>query len=46
MNMVYSDYYGSIPNDPVAYAKVAKKFIEDKDAPEGKALRYYSAMKS
>lgn len=45
MNMIYSDYFGSIPNDISTYAKVARKFIEDKDAPEGKALKYYLAMK-
>jgi hypothetical protein len=27
------------------YVKMAKKFLEDKDAPEGKALKYYLAMK-
>lgn len=45
LNMIYSDYYGSINNDISTYAKVARKFIEDKDAPEGKALKYYLAMK-
>jgi len=43
--MLYSDYYGSVPNDVSMYAKMAKKFLEDKDAPEGKALKYYLAMK-
>ena len=45
MNMVYSDYYGAVPNDTIAYFKIAKKFLEDKDAKEGKALYYYLAMK-
>lgn len=45
LNMIYSDYYGSINNDVSTYAKLARKFIEDKDAPEGKALKYYLAMK-
>ena len=45
LNMIYSDYFGSINNDISTYAKVARKFIEDKDAPEGKALKYYLAMK-
>ena len=45
MNMLYSDYYGSVPNDVNVYVKMAKKFLEDKDAPEGKALKYYIAMK-
>lgn len=44
MNMIYSDYYGSVPNDVTIYFKMAKKFIEDKDAPEGKAYRYYKSM--
>ena len=45
MNMMYSDYYGSVNNDATTYAKMAKKFLEDKDAPEGKAMKYYLAMK-
>ena len=45
MNMIYSDYFGSVPNDVSVYAKMAKKFLDDKDAPEGKALKYYLAMK-
>ena len=45
MNMIYSDYYGSIPNDTSVYIKMARKFLEDKDAEEGKAFRYYIAMK-
>ena len=44
LNMVYSDFYGSIPNELSSYVKVAKKFLQDKDAPEGKALKYYIAM--
>ena len=45
MNMLYSDYYGVIPDDSNSYAKFAKKFLQDKDAKEGKALCYYLAMK-
>lgn len=41
MNIIYSDYYGSVPNDNTTYAKMARKFIEDKDSVEGKALHYY-----
>ena len=41
MNMIYSDYFGAISNEPLAYAKLAKKFLEDKDAEEDKALKYY-----
>lgn len=45
MNMIYSDYYGSVPNEANVYGKMAKKFLYDKDAPHGKALKYYLAMK-
>ena len=41
MNMLYSDYYGSVPNDASTYVKMAKKFLCDKDAVEGKAITYY-----
>lgn len=45
MNMLYSDYYGLGNADATFYGKMAKKFLEDKDGPEGKALKYYLAMK-
>lgn len=45
MNMIYSDYYGAIPNETQAYIKLSKKFLEDKDAEEGKALKYYMTFK-
>ena len=45
MNMMYSDYYGAVSNDASNYAKLAIKFLEDKDAKEGKALCYYLAMR-
>ena len=45
MNMIYSDYYGAVPNDTNMYAKLSKKFLEDKDAKSGKAFCYYMAMK-
>jgi hypothetical protein len=44
MNMIYSDYYGAVSNEPSTYAKMAKKFLMDKDAKDGKALCYYLAM--
>ena len=44
MNMIYSDYYGSVPNETSVYVKMARKFLEDKDAEYGKALKYYLAM--
>lgn len=45
MNMIYSDYYGAIPNETGTYVKVALKFLHDKDAAEGKALKYYLTFK-
>lgn len=44
MNMIYSDYYGSISNSVDSYVNMASKFLMDKDAPEGKAFKYYKAM--
>ena len=45
MNMVYSDYSEILGSNLASYVKMANKFLKDKDAPEGKALRYYMAMK-
>lgn len=45
VNMMYSDYYGAIPDDMIMYGKLAKKFLCDKDAKQGKAFNYYMAMK-
>lgn len=46
MNMLYSDYYGFLnSSDSSTYIKLAKAFLHDKDAPEGKAFRYYLAMR-
>ena len=45
MNMMYSDYFGSVNNDLTTYIKMSIKFLKDKDAPTGKALKYYLAMK-
>lgn len=45
MNMIYSDYFGSINNETQVYAKLANAFLNDTDAKEGKAYRYYMAMK-
>lgn len=41
--MVRSDYYKD-GQAPQYYADLAFDFLEDKDAPEGKAKRYYLAM--
>lgn len=45
MNMIHSDYYGAVPNDVGVYVKMALRFLNDKDAPEGKALKYYLTFK-
>lgn len=44
MNMMYSDYYGSVPNDTDTYRKMAYAFLDDVDAPKGKAWLYHDAM--
>lgn len=41
MNMMYSDYYKAVGSDISMYARLSKYFLEDKDAHEGKALKYY-----
>lgn len=45
LNMMYSDYYKSGRSDDV-YVDLAKDFLDDIDAPDDKAKRYYLAMKS
>lgn len=45
MNMIYSDYYKAGGGNTNFYLELAKAFLMDKDAPEGKALKYYLAMK-
>ena len=45
MNMMYSDYYKTGGNNTGFYAELSKAFLMDKDAPEGKALKYYLAMR-
>ena len=44
MNMIYSDYYGAVPDELSSYVKLAKKFLEDKDSCDGKAFSYYVTM--
>lgn len=44
MNMMYSDYYGAVSNDVSNYVRLALKFLDDKDAKDGKAFCYYIAM--
>lgn len=45
LNMIHSDYsnYGNTSID--FYVKLACMFLDDKDAPKGKALKYYLAMR-
>lgn len=45
MNMLYSDYSNVLGSDPDKYVKLTISFLNDKDAPEGKAARYYYSMK-
>ena len=44
LNMIYSDYYKSGRSDET-YIELAKDFIDDIDAPDDKAKKYYLAMK-
>lgn len=41
LNMIYSDYYGAFPDELETYVKLANKFLNDKDAEEGKAFKYW-----
>lgn len=43
LNMIYSDYYKAGRSDDV-YIELAKDFLSDSDAPEGKAKKYFLAM--
>lgn len=45
LNLMFSDYYGTVSDSVDTYFKLAKAFLEDKDAPVGKAFLYYKAMK-
>lgn len=45
MNMIYSDYCEVLGESVMSYVKMANKFLNDKDAPEGKALKYAMCMK-
>lgn len=45
MNMMYSDYSTIFADNLTYYLKLSTKFLMDKDAPEGKAFRYYLALK-
>ena len=41
LNMVYSDFFGAIPDSIDSYVKLAWKWLEDKDIPDGKLYYYY-----
>lgn len=43
LNMIYSDYYKTGRSDDT-YIELACDFLDDKDAPEDKAKKYYKAM--
>lgn len=43
LNMIYSDYYKSGRSDET-YIELACDFLDDEDAPDDKAKRYYKAM--
>lgn len=45
LNMVYSDYFAKDQPDDY-YFKLAYDFLKDKDAPVGKAKKYFLAMHS
>lgn len=45
MNVMYSDYYPVVGDSAEMCFKLAKAFLDDPDAPEGKAYRYYKAMR-
>ena len=45
MNMLYSDYCEVLGETVSSYSKMALKFLDDKDGPSGKALRYAMCMK-
>ena len=44
MNMLYSDYREVLGDSVSNYVRMGHKFLKDKDAPDGKAYRYYMAM--
>ena len=46
MNMMYSDHYASVGDNVTMYASLAKEWLNDIDAPDGKAFIYWKTMKS
>ena len=45
LNMIYSDFSKVFGSNTEMYIKVAKSWLEDKDAPKGKAYKYYKMTK-
>ncbi len=45
MNMLYSDYSSIFGEDLSIYLRICVAFFADPDAPDGKAYRYYEAMR-
>lgn len=45
LNMVYSDYSLLIGSDTAKYIAFAKAWLDDKDAPKGKAYKYWRMLK-
>lgn len=43
MNMLYSDYSEVLGNDAATYVKMAKAYMNDPDAPEGKTFNAWAA---
>lgn len=45
LNMIYSDFCKTVGDNTSMYVMLAKDWIMDSDAPEGKAFKYWKAMK-
>ena len=45
LNMIYSDFAKTIGDNTSMYVLLAKDWIMDEDAPEGKDFKYWKAMK-
>ena len=45
MNMLYSDFSVALNGSVDSIVKMTRAFLDDKDAPEGKAFLYWKAMK-
>lgn len=44
LNMVRSDYYGAVDDNDDTYLRLALAFLNDRDAPEGKAYLYWKTI--